>query len=198
MSKITDAIDAQSIAFAQTFIEQRKAALTRKKATTTGELSDSLDFEMTKQAGEEAASLLLMFSDHGRFLDMKPQSFHYEHDQWGRNAIERLQNWIERKGVSKFMEGWLKKRGLIKTAQSYQKVLNSIAWGIALSRTKGEMRSKKWWNKSKTAGTANLQNNVVAALYEPVIETIVEELTDLQKFNAYQNTRRSYSLKNGR
>ena len=171
---VLDTINAESLAFAKQFITQRKAALMKRKANATGDLIDSLEYEVTKQATNEAASLFLMFHEHGRYLDMKPTSFKY--NRVGNDLIESIENWIDRKGLQKFVNVWLQKRNQSNTNQSIEKIRRSIAWGIAVNRTKGKFKRKVWWNRAKTAAISDLVNNIAAALPPTLSKDIVNSL----------------------
>lgn len=174
---IIQTIDEEALKFAREFITQRKAALLSRKANASGDLIASLDYEATKQSIDEAASLLLIFADHGRFIDMRNSSIHYDHDKWGRDAMERMQNWVQKKGISNFLNGWLKGRGQTYTHQSYDKIIKSIAWGIVATRTSGRFRRKVWWNKAKSAKINELVNDIAAKLPESAAKDIKNTFT---------------------
>ena len=171
MTSILDTISDEALEFVQGFVEQRRSAL-KKRKNTTGTLAASLEYDVVKKATEDAASILIAFEDYGRIIDMKPSSI--QHDAWGRNAIDRLADWVARKGVNKFIEGYLKNRKY--PPREYQKLLLSIAWGIAIKRTEGKFKRKVWWNKAKTAGIANLANQIAASLPDKTSEIIVDNL----------------------
>jgi hypothetical protein len=169
---ILDTISDEALIFVEQFVEQRRAALKKRKAVSTGELVASLEYDVVKKATQDALSILIAFEDSGRFIDMRPSSRH--HDQWGRNAIDRIADWVARKGVSSFIDGYLKRRKYLP--REFQKLLLSIAWGIAIKRTSGKFRRTVWWNKAKTAGIAQLVNQIAAALPDTTAGTIVDNL----------------------
>jgi hypothetical protein len=176
---INETIKDQMLEWVQHFMTQRKAALLKgKKGVDTGELLRSFEIAIEKTVKEEGIALLIAFNEEGRLIDMKPNSLHFS-DKWGRNAIDRLEAWIQRKGIGSFVPGYLKKhpqtgfrKGINLTA-----IIHNIAWGIAINRTKGNFkRGKHWWNPAKTAGTYELINKVAAALPSPTLDAIKKEL----------------------
>jgi hypothetical protein len=174
MHNINEAVKEQMLDWVQHFIAQRKAALMKgKKGVATGALVNSFELEIDRLAKEEGIALLIAFDEAGRFVDMKPSSF--EHDAWGRNAINRLEAWVQKRGLSGFMKGYLQKHPNLgeRKGLNIQRIVSDIAWGIAISRTNGKFRrGKKWWDSSKTAGTYELINKVAAALPAPTLDTL--------------------------
>jgi hypothetical protein len=174
MKAINDEAEAVMLDWVQQFIAQRKAALMKgKKGVATGDLLNSFEIEADRLSREEGIALFIAFNEEGRFLDMKPQSFH--HDAWGRNSIARLEAWVQKRGVGNFMSGYLKKypHTGFRKGLNLQRIISNIAWGIAINRSGGKFkRGKAFWNKAKTAGTYELINNVAAALPAPTLDTI--------------------------
>ena len=171
---INEAIKEQMLDWVQHFIAQRKAALQKgKKGVASGDLLASFELEIDRLAKEEGIALLIAFNDAGRLIDMKPSSLDY--GGWGRTAIEGLEAWVQKRGISNFMPGYLRKypnTGFRKGINLTQ-IIHNIAWGIAVNRTNGKFRrAKSWWNKPKTAGTYELINQVAAALPAPTLDTI--------------------------
>ena len=167
---ILDTISEEALDFVKQFVSQRRAALQKRKAVASGNLIDSIayDVESTKQA----VNILLAFEDYGRIIDMRNSSVNY--DGFGKNAIDQIINWVEKKGVNNFISGYLQRRKY--PPRQYARLISSIAWGIAIKRSKGKFRRKTWWNKAKTAAVANLVNQVAAALPDTTAENIVEKL----------------------
>ena len=161
--------------FATAFVEQRRNAIVKKRAVATGELADSFAFEVEEQAQREGIELAIAFAESGRFIDMKPRP---HTARGGKETIERLERWVERRGLSAFLPGYLKlhpnageRKGL-----NISRMVNHIAWGIATNRTNGKYRQKKVWNKAKTAGINDLINKVAAALPLSTSYEITENL----------------------
>ena len=149
---INEEIKTQMLDWVQHFIAQRKAALSKgKKGVATGELLSSFELEIERTAKEEGIALLIAFNDAGRFSDMKPSSLDY--GVWGRTAIEGLEAWVQKRGLSGFMPGYLRKHPNtgFRKGINITKIIHDIAWGIAVNRTHGKFRrTKNWWNKAKT------------------------------------------------
>ena len=163
-------INEESLKFVQTFVAQRKAALQKRKANVSGELLRSLEFDVVKNATRQAVDILIAFNDEGRIIDMRQSSIHYD----GLPLIDRLKIWVEKKGVNGFLNGYKDRRKYYP--RDYNKLLTSIAWGIAINRSKGKFKRKTWWNKAKTAAIADLVNKIAAALPDPVLDNLKKEI----------------------
>ena len=174
-AKIIQAIDGAAIAFAQEYISQRKEKLIKRKSVATGDLLNSLKVQALKQSAEEAASLLISFTDEGRLIDMRQKSISYGRKTLGEEGMTQLVDWMETKNGDKFIAKWKEAHANSKITDR-TKILNAIAWGIAINRTKGKFRRKVWWNKSKTAMIGNLYNEVAASMLAPMAENILESL----------------------
>lgn len=177
LSRINDEAMRVMLDWVQHFIEQRKAALNAgKKGVASGELLRSFEIEATKLAQEEGIALLIAFNESGRLIDMKPKNLHY--DAWGRNGISRLEAWVQKRGVGNFMTGYIKKHPNYgaRKGVNLQRIINDIAWGIAISRTSGKFRRvKSFWNAPKTAGIYDLINKVATQLPSVTSSTIAQQ-----------------------
>lgn len=162
-------IQQEAQQWATGFIQARVAYLTRE-VSKSGTLTSSMGFEINRQARQDAVEILVAFEEYGRFIDMKPTPI----ERWGREAIERIQEWIKKVGLEKFERGWIKKYK--RRPAIDEKFLNRIAWGIAVRRSGGKYRRRRWWNKSKTAGLTELYNQVAAALPATVAEQVKNTL----------------------
>jgi hypothetical protein len=176
MELIDDAIAEQMQDWVQHFIQERKAALQKgKKGVATGDLLNSFELQIEKMAREEGIALLIAFNESGRYLDMKSKNIHW--DQWGRDAINRLEKWVANRGLGGFMPGYLKRHpntGIGK-GLNIQRIISNIAWGIATNRKNGKWQRKGVWNAPKTAATYELINKVAAALPKPTTDTIIQQ-----------------------
>jgi len=167
--EIKDLIQAELSEWATGFIGARKAFLA-STVSKSGVLTDSMRSDIDRQSRQEAIELLISFAEHGRFLDMKPTA----QDKYGRNAILRLVDWVERTGLSKFVRGWERIHG--KRPIDDNKLLNRIAWGIVIRRTQGKYRRRIWWNKSKQAAITELFNEVASKLPPKISEQVSQSL----------------------
>lgn len=156
-------IDEVSREWVQEYIRVRQATLRKRKIVATGRLIDSMQFQLTKSINSAISNTIeLAFEDYGRFAEMKKLNV----PAGGTDFIEALAEWIERKGMAqKFISGFMAKRKL-KTPP--QNVLNQIAWGIAVKRSKG-YRRRVWYAKSKSAAVTDLFNRVSAGIPDIVL-----------------------------
>jgi hypothetical protein len=153
------------------FAVQRANALRARKIQTTGALSASVQFEIEREARQEATALLLAFEEYGRFIDMKrlkaPQA-----DKIGSGYIEAIEAWIKARGwEEKLIEKYKTQRKLRKVPKN---VLNMIAWGIALKRAK-KVRPRRWWNSSKSAFSIQVFNQIVGSLPDKTADGLLKE-----------------------
>lgn len=153
------------------FISARVAFLS-KGISRSGVLTDSISATINQQARREAVELLVSFSEHGRFIDMKPTA----QDRWGRQAISRLEDWIGRVGLEKFLPGYIKRYGIPDQILTDERLKNRIAWGIVRRRAVGKYRRRRWWNKSKQRAISELLNQVAAKMPTKVAEQVTETL----------------------
>jgi len=129
-----------------------------------------MEFEVIEQSFRGTVDMLLQFEAYGRYIDMR----RLQPPAGGADYIEGLQEWIREKGLEqKFIRGYMRRRKLKKVPD---RVLNSIAWGIAIKRAKGKVRRRPWYNKSKSAAISDLFNQVAAGLPDIVGPEVAKQL----------------------
>jgi len=168
-AEIKSFIQSELQLLAQEFIKQRVAALQARKIVASGDLKESMGFEIVNQAKGEAIEMLLAFEEHGRYIDMRslkpPTNF-------GNPYISLIEEWIRKRGwEQKFIDKFMQSRKLSNVPKN---VLNQIAWGIAVKRGNGKYRRKKWWNASKTAFISDTFNQIAAGIPDIAAKTIKE------------------------
>lgn len=168
MEELNREIATISDAWAKKYLANRLAYLKRRNVLATGELEHSFGYEVDDNPTDAAVRAMIAFADHGRIIDMR----RIDHDKWGRNAVERLEKWILKKGINAFVPGFLKKYGLKAPPRD---VVNRIAWGIMVERGKGKFRRRPWYAKSKTAAVTELYNEVAAASLDNTSETLTQQ-----------------------
>lgn len=169
--QILDFIHEQAQVWAADFVANRKAALDKRGIVASGSLKQSLAAEASKEVFRQAVEVYLAFEEYGRIAEMRRVT----HDKWGRNAIHRLEDWVRVRGVAAFLEGYRRRRRYIPRVEA--RLVNSIAWGIAINRTSGKFRRRTWYNKPKTAAITQLFNQVAAGLADVVSEEITSQFT---------------------
>jgi hypothetical protein len=172
MDRIKEIVLEQAKDWSERFIRQRRFDLQKKKIKASGQLIKSFESEIIRQTSDATAQLLIAFEDYGRIAEMK----NVTHDRWGRDAISRLEAWVRSRGVSNFVEGFRKLQGYVPRTE--QKLVNSIAWGIAVKRSGGFRRRRQWYAKPKSAALSQLYNNIAAALPETVADVIKKQMED--------------------
>ena len=85
-------LEAVIAEWAEKFITQRHAYLIKKNIKASGELTNSLRYQLLQQSVGEVRALTLHFAEHGRFIDMK-------HAEGGDDQIEGLVEWMKAKMV---------------------------------------------------------------------------------------------------
>lgn len=161
--ELDNMISETSEHWAERWLTARIAKLEKTGAKSSGQLKRSFGSRIVRGQDGAAVRIEIGFEEHGRYIDMK----RIEHDKWGRNALERLVDWIERKGIERFAPGFLKKYNLKKQPKG---IVNNIAWGIMVNRSKGKFRRKKWYAAAKEAGVTELFNEVAANIPDQVID----------------------------
>jgi hypothetical protein len=173
---IHEAVKKVSAGWAVEFIRQRKAALERKGIKGSGALIEGLEFATEEQAEALVSRILVAFPGYGRIAEMRRVS----HDAWGRNAIDRVVDWITAKGVGKFLPGFMKKYNFKKPPQD---AVLRMAWGVLVARSQGKFRRRKWYNAAKTAAITDLYNDVAIATMDATADSVKSS------FNAKQYAR---------
>jgi hypothetical protein len=204
MSRIHRTVRDTASELAREFIAERKTDIRRKKANASGELAASYDYDIEQQATQEGISLTIAFLEQGRYIDLLPHS--YSHDKWGRNAVSRLEKWIDNRGRQQFIDGWLKRnptRGKprenkfgFETRQiTDASIINHVVWGILTNRGDGKWRRKKVWNKPKTEFVSYLVNQTIANLLPAASQDFMHEIPTR---NQRRNTFKNYAKAKGR
>ena len=162
-------IEAKMRTWSADYIASRRSALRQRKIEASGKLSAALEARINQAASREAIELLMSFPDYGRIIDQRK----WNPAHGGKNYIELLEEWIKKKGEAKFIAGWQRK---YKRKKVPGNVLNQIAWGIAIKRSKGRFRRKQWYNKSKSAAITDLFNQVAAGLPDITANQVTKNL----------------------
>lgn len=150
------------------YIRQRREALRAKKIEAGGDLSGSLEFEITNEPLRYGVELQMAFEAYGRYIDMKK----IKTSAGGKEYLASIENWIKKRGFEqKFISAFVKNRKLKRIPET---ALNQIAWGIVKKRLQGKYKRRSWYNKSKTAAISDLYNTVAAAMPAKVSEGIKE------------------------
>ena len=167
IKQLTLHIEEESRKWAAEYVAGRRAFLSSRKISTSGALSESLGYEISQGLeGQIKTSLVLTFEDHGRFVDMK----RLNPPGGGGDYIAALADWIVRKGLEqKFVSAFVRRRKLKAPPKD---VLNRMAWGIAINRTKKYRRRSAWYARSKSAAITDLYNRVAAGLPDLVADEI--------------------------
>lgn len=165
MSDLLEYIEGEASAWSQEFMQNYIAQLRRRKVPASGELIRSLAAETTAQFQAAAVHTLISFEQHGRLIDMRS----LQPGPAGTGYVAEIMGWLERKGLAaKFIEGYLKKRKLIRRPE---RILTYIAFGIIKKRQKGKYRRRTTYNRLKTAsiyGAGGLYNRIAANMPEQV------------------------------
>lgn len=141
--------DLESLAkqWANKALSQLKNNISKKGLAVTGELLNSLDFTLVDG---DTPSIVISFSSHGRYIDMKELFWHKA------PPVDVLEAWVRKKGVGyfSFVPGYEKKG--VDALDSAPDAARRIAWAIAKNRASGEAvnqygrwkREKIWQNPS--------------------------------------------------
>ena len=159
-------IESETSRWAEQYIDQRKSFLRSRKIEATGELINTLEADINRQARKEVIELLMAFPDYGRIIDMR----RFSPPRGGGDYLTAIERWIESKGLrDKMVQGYLKRHKLRKTPNN---ILNRIAWGIVIKRNIGRYRRRRWYNKSISGAITDLYNQVAGNMPEIIAQQI--------------------------
>ena len=164
---IEDYLQEELAAWAAVFVKDRVAYLRSRKISASKDLERSLQYEIRNDTFRGAVTLMLAFEEYGRFIDMK----RLKPAKGGGDYIEGLIQWIKERGLEEqFVRRYMRRRRLKKVPA---RVLNQIAWGIAIKRSsRSRTRRRAWYNKPKSAAIRELFNQVAANMPEQVADEI--------------------------
>jgi hypothetical protein len=158
--EIKEFIEGEMVDFGIAFQTERRAFLS-KKISASNELSESLDYEIDRQARADTAAIMLNFAEHGRYIDMKKLKAVMPSGT-NNDYVKAIEEWIRVRGwEQKFINAFVKKYPKRKVTPS---VLRRIAWGIVYNRAFKMVRRKRWYNGKRTHSVADFFNVVVAGL----------------------------------
>lgn len=151
--------------FARQLIASRIRQVRGQKAIASKELLRSYEYEIRKATVQQTGMALIAFEQHGRFLDMKRANRKNR-----QIPIDELKKWIKEIGIESFKR--------VPTTDSKQpltgqRLLNALAWGIAL-KIKKRGRYKK--RKPLQRGTESLIENLIDELREGFLDRTVDEI----------------------
>ena len=162
--KLQSFILAEMKLWARFFIMRRWKYLEAKHLKDTGGLINSLQAET--QAKGEAIQCLLAFEEYGRYLDMKTQ----RPDTFGQPYIQALKEWIEaRSWKQEAIDAYVHWRKLRTVPTD---VLNSIAWGIAMTQKGKRSRQRSWYLKPQKQAIEQLFDRLITGLPTPLMGAI--------------------------
>lgn len=183
-TEMREALNRTVEEWAEKYKNQNVKRLRRKEASSR--LTESLRYNIDRQADDEVSGLLFYFQTHGRFLDMK--RVHYA--KGGEDYIDGLVEWMTNKGiVNDLIADWWTRN---TNRQIPPDIERRIAWGIIKTRLK-KQKQWKWYNKSKQAALNELNTRVLLAMTQPM-------LTDISAILAPQSSKfsRGYNRARGR
>lgn len=167
VKRINDYVFKQGGDWARDYIEARKNWLAKQKIKVTGELLESLQYEVLQQL---SVGLEIAFKDYGRFLDMKRLNA----PGGGDNYIENLMQWIREKGLyNKYLPKFLERQNRNTAPRD---TFRRMAWAVAITRKNRRIgKPRRWWNKSYIASVNDLYNRIAANLPDVVSQQIAQQ-----------------------
>ena len=156
-------------------IQKRAAAI----PSATGAGASSFDIDVLKTSSSGAAMVIADFADYLRHFDMRPAN--RREKNFNADTMQRLKDWIERKGVTNFLKGYkyptqVREKGGRIVDVSTTRIINNIAWGI--SRTRKRSKRIKWYNSKKGGDVYRLYAKLVDAVVEAGMREIKENITN--------------------
>ena len=163
----TTALDERVRVVAEQLLRQwvEDSKLLLQKRENTGKLLRSLAVE-AQGAAAGVVAFEVTFPGYGRILDMKAT----QGGKLGAAAIQNIKDWVTKEGLSKFVAGYRKRYGKVPTDQ--ERMLTSIAWGIAKKAGRGEKRRLRWYSRRKSGMLAELYDKVATATLDDAAAAI--------------------------
>lgn len=143
-------------------IELKKEAARINRSS--GEGADSFDVDFMRMSSAGVAQIMVDFRDYLRLRDMRRTS---RENHLGKDALARLKKWIEREGVQNFLSGYkyptkVRKKGGRLADVSTTRIINNIAWGISVKKSK--IKPVRWYNRKKGHEIYRLYGSLVNAI----------------------------------
>jgi hypothetical protein len=159
-------VEQECRAWAREYVLGRQAFLQSRKIQASERLKKSLEFEVNSAVGNALRTTVQVgFEDYGRYIDMK----RLNPPKGGGDYIAALAEWIVQRGfLARWTPKFMKARGL-KTVP--QDIVNQMAWGIAVKRTR-KYKRRAWYSKSKAAAIDDLYNRVASSLPDIVAQEV--------------------------
>lgn len=148
-------------------IRSRIRAIDRKKLKASGDLRQ-IRADIVRAAIENAAIVHLVFNEYGRYHDMK--SYTMPDDI----PVDKLIEWIERKGLATFKRKHLRLYG--KIPSDPVRLKNAIAWGIKKGRHK--RRRRAWYSRGTYGSLYSLYDRLLVGLADVAIQKQKSTLKD--------------------
>lgn len=146
-----------------------------KIGTDTGAGANSIDAAVIKATAQSGAQIAVSMSAHLRMYDMRKTQ---RESNLAHQELEEIKAWIERKGVNNFLAKYkyptTVTKGGVTTPVPMKRIINNIAWGI--SRKKGKLKRKKWYNRYKGKQTYRLYAKLLDAVIDASMDGIKESL----------------------
>lgn len=163
--------------WATEFIKQLKKEAA-KIPQSSGEGARSFDIELMKMSSAGVAQIMVDFADYLRIRDMRRTM---REDFLGKDSLARIKKWIERKGLQNFMAGYkqpttVRKKGGRFVDVSTTRIINNIAWGISVKKSK--IKPVRWYNRTKGQQIYNLYGRAVNALVESSMEELKKSIVN--------------------
>lgn len=143
----------------------------------SGAGADSFDIQLMSMSSAGVAQIMVDFKDYLRLRDMRRTTRDKYMD---KDALARLKEWIERKGIQNFLSGYkyplqVRRKGGGLVDVSTTRIINNIAWGI--SSKKNKIKPVKWYNRKKGTDIYRLYSRLVTALVESSMDELKSQYT---------------------
>ncbi len=149
------------------FLDSRREALSKMKATATKGLVNSLAEDVSADVSRGMIEVLIKFERSGRYLDMKKGT----HDGVSPELIKELTEWVKSLGAENFR----KRHKSSRPPRDAAKLANSVAWAIAKRKQVKNKRRKRWWNRPKGYFINRLANEILAASGKEALKAVKDE-----------------------
>lgn len=169
-----DAIEQVAEAFGKETLRRLISRISRTGMVNTRGLIMSMAYEQQTDLASVIHSISFAFEEYGRYHDMRRL------DYGSQPPIDKLLDWIEKKGLQAFGKDPNPYKRKPKTDARRR---NEIAWGIAMQMSSGSFKRKrrKWFNSEFYANLEGLKEELLFVTGGVVIEDMKASLLERLK-----------------
>lgn len=151
--------------FARSFVANRQADIRKRDLLNTEQLLQGLYAKVQADPQRGIYFMYVFARNYGRYQDMRRRYVQVG----GAEMVADLEAWAKKEGLGKFTQKGRRDYAGIYRAQTPERILNRIAWGIIRKyQNKATAPKRGWWNKGKTRDIENFYDSLLRGFAESV------------------------------